>query len=50
MLETAINWAGQSTTALSVLAIATSVLVIRSISESYVFFWGEFTEDDDTLA
>lgn len=48
MFEALVEWAGQSSTAWTVLACATCILVVKAASESQVVFWGEFTDDDES--
>ncbi len=47
MIETMVNWAGQSSTAWWVLSVAVLVILFEAIRTSKDVFWADMVEDDD---
>ncbi|MFN3214139.1 MAG: hypothetical protein ACE37M_13630 [Henriciella sp.] len=47
MIETLVNWAGQSSTAWWVLSLAVICILVEAIRTSADVFWADMVEDED---
>ncbi|MEL6694266.1 MAG: hypothetical protein AAFQ12_14745 [Pseudomonadota bacterium] len=47
MIETMVNWAGQSSTAWWVLSVAVFFILVEAIRTSADVFWADMVEDEE---
>ena len=47
MIESMVNWAGQSSTAWWVLSVAVFLILVEAIRTSADVFWADMVEDED---